>query len=187
VNGINDALPNAGSREHDDEVIDQLKETFCSYGDVQKVTYRGLNYAFIDYVSKEGSDAAVAGGDIQFGEATLVVEARKPKEKREAFVPQGPNTSIYVKGIPEDCTDEAVQAAFEGYGTITRIFNKSDRGYAFVAFDTAEEMNAAIAATGINVGGSEVEIEEERKHKRRSAPAPSHGHSHGDKPCNGDH
>jgi hypothetical protein len=166
VNGIKDAIPDAGPREQDGSVVEQLKETFGNYGEIQKVTYRGLNYAFIDYTTQDGLDSAIAGGNIQYGEATLLVEARKPKEKRDKLVNQGPNTSIYVKDVPENCEDDVIQAAFEGFGTITRIANKSDRGFAFVTFETVDEMNTAIASTGLSVGGSEVTIEEERKRRR---------------------
>jgi hypothetical protein len=171
VNGIKEAIPDAGPREADEGVVEQLKECFGKYGEIKKVNYRGLNYAFIHYVSKEGIDAAVAGGNITVGDAEVTVEEGKPRQKRSR-APRGPNTSVYVKGLPENCDDSMIKGAFQAYGTISSITNKGDRGFAFVEFETAEEMQAAIAASGLSVGGSAVTIEEGKK-GGRAAPAPA--------------
>ena len=99
----------------------------------------------------------------------MTVEEGKPRQKK-SMAPQGPNTSIYVKDLPENCEDSVIESAFGGFGTITRVANKSSRGFAFVTFETPEQMNAAIGATGLDVGGNSVTIEEGRRNRGRAPP-----------------
>jgi hypothetical protein len=47
------------------------------------------------------------------------------------------------------------------HGKIVRITNRSNIGFAFVSYDTPEEMATALAAT-TSVGGKECEVDEQK-------------------------
>jgi RNA recognition motif-containing protein len=167
-----DAIPDAGPRENDEKVVEQLRDSFGKYGEITKVNYRGLNYAFVHFTDKAGVEAAVSGGNVNLGGGEVTVEEGKPRTKRSKAEKGQPNTSIYVKDIPENCEDDVIETAFAVYGTISRIANKSARGFAFVTFETEDEMKKAIEASGVTVGGSAVLIEEGRR-KGGRGPAPA--------------
>ncbi|CAH1776150.1 unnamed protein product [Owenia fusiformis] len=75
------------------------------------------------------------------------------------------NTKIFVGGLPFDTSEDDVKAYFEKFGEVTNVnikinqdTNKS-RGFGFVTFATADEMNAAIDAKPHTLGGRNINIE----------------------------
>lgn len=79
------------------------------------------------------------------------------------------NTKMYVGNLSFDSTEQDLRDLFAEYGTVTDVAMPMDRvsgrprGFAFVTMDSAEGMNAAIAAlNGKSVQGRALTINEAR-------------------------
>ena len=53
--------------------------------------------------------------------------------------------TLFVHGISQETDNASLQAAFEGYGTVTDAYNPGE-GFAFVTFSKAGEAKAAMEA-----------------------------------------
>ena len=87
---------------------------------------------------------------------------RKPRErKRRARKPReiAPN-SVYLKGIDTECTEDDISAALGKFGSIASVEKRPGRDYAFAAFTDAAGAAAAVAGTGLDMGGNSITIEE---------------------------
>jgi RNA recognition motif-containing protein len=150
-----------------DGVTDQLRSIFGGFGEIAKLTYKGRDYAFVEYASPDGMNAALAGGEVKFGDEPLTVEERTSTPRARAPRRQasredtGPNTTIYVKGVPEDTDTDAIKDKFGSFGEITKVMNRSNRGFVFVSFSTPDEMNGALSTTH-DWDGEELLVEERR-------------------------
>ena len=147
-------------------VTASLTSQFESHGTIAKVDYSGRGYGFVTFETAESMQAAVEAGAVTTSEgAELEVEestgVSRPRESQT-----GPKTTIYVKNLP-DIDDSEIAALFASYGTVTRIANLSTaRGFAFVSFETVEEMQNALAAESLVVGENALEIEEQKRPPR---------------------
>lgn len=140
-----------------------MQTIFGGFGEISNLTYKGRDYAFIEYSSTDGAQAALAGGDHMYDEETLTVEERtsakkerKPRVKKERVEETGPNTTIYVKGLPEGTETDEIKAVF---GEDTKVMNRSNRGFVFITYNSEDEMQAALDANH-QWEGAELTIEE---------------------------
>ena len=82
---------------------------------------------------------------------------------------QARELGIYIKGINEDTSEQDCTAAFSGFGTITEVVLKGERGYALVHFSSAAEASAAAMGGVTSVGGVDVDVAARTPQKAREA------------------
>lgn len=152
---------------------EQVREAVGSFGNVVSLQVSDdRGFAFIGFETVEEATAAVnAGAPFVGGSQTAAVEFRmsrgggakkkkkrapKPRRQRAAREPN----SVYLKGVPAECTDEEIQQALVNFGTCLSVVHRDGRDFAFAAFESEDGMNAAVNAGGCTVGGNDVVIEE---------------------------
>ncbi|CCD20449.1 RNA-binding protein, putative [Trypanosoma vivax Y486] len=69
---------------------------------------------------------------------------------------------VAVRRLPDNATEQQLRDLFEEYGKITDFFMESNRRYAFVGFENAECLEAALQANGRELNGSIIEVEKKR-------------------------
>ena len=134
-------------------------------------------FAFAGFDSVDEASAAVAAQPLTIGGASCEVEFRMSKPRaarggggrsggaaaggggRRKREPPAPN-SVYLKGVPAECDDDAISSALAGFGTVVSVSHREGRDFAFAVFDSDAGMNAAVAAGSASVGGSDATIEE---------------------------
>jgi RNA recognition motif-containing protein len=67
--------------------------------------------------------------------------------------------SVYLKGVPADCSDADIQAALAGFGACISASHRDGRNFAFAVFDSEAAMESAVSTGACQVGGEEVSIE----------------------------
>ena len=135
-----------------------LYDTFSMFGNILscKVSMNqqgeSLGYGFVHYESEEAANNAIANvNGMVIAEQKVVVEPFRPRSER------GSNnrtfTNLFVKNVPEEKTQEELEALFAAHGTITSavlVMDRDDpskhRGFGFVNFETPEQAVAAIEA-----------------------------------------
>ena len=87
------------------------------------------------------------------------------KVKQDSAPKRSSGFAIYVSGFTLDGIGEgkeAFNAAFGGYGEITRVkLGGRDKPFAFVTFSDEESRDNAVAAGSATVGGAECEVDAE--------------------------
>jgi RNA recognition motif-containing protein len=126
-------------------------------------------FAFAGFDSVEEASAAVAAQPLTIGGASCEVEFRMSKPRssggggggggRRKREPKEAN-SVYIKGCPAECDDDAISSALAGFGTVVSVSHREGRDFAFVVFDSDAGMNAAVAAGAASIGGADATIEE---------------------------
>mmetsp|Transcript_8460 Transcript_8460/g.31869 ORF Transcript_8460/g.31869 Transcript_8460/m.31869 type:complete len:335 (+) Transcript_8460:151-1155(+) len=151
-----------------------LREACGKFGEVTGVTKRvPRTFGYVDFAERSCVDAALAAGTVEVdGEIATIAE----KDLTKARPPVAPgdvlplpedyvNTSVIVRDIDSDVKREDISDLFSKYGTVTKveIRRRPYVCYAFVKFDTAEEMQGALAAAdSLQLDGKPVKIEERR-------------------------
>jgi len=67
--------------------------------------------------------------------------------------------SVYLKGVPADCSDADIQAALAGFGACISASHRDGRNFAFAVFDSEGAMESAVSTGTCQVGDEEVTIE----------------------------
>lgn len=134
-----------------------LYDTFSMFGNILscKVAVNSkrdsLGYGFVHYESEEAATNAInrVNGKVIAGEK-VTVSAFKSKKERG-----GTNkfkfTNVYVKNLPEEYTQEKMEALFGKYGKVTSSMMSVDkdgksRGFGFINYLAPEEASAAVEA-----------------------------------------
>jgi hypothetical protein len=88
---------------------------------------------------------------------------RRRSGRRRKREPPAPN-SVYLKGVPAECDDDAISSALagttRGLGTVVSVSHREGRDFAFAVFDSDAGMKAAVTAGSVSVGSSDATIEE---------------------------
>lgn len=148
-----------------EDVKEKLTSIFEGFGEISNVTYKGRDYAFIEFTSTDAVAAAIAG-EVSYDDVALTVEERtsaprKGRVRKERQEETGPNTTIYVKGIPEGTDTDAITDKFGAHGDIAKVTNRSNRGFVFITYADEEGMNTALGAND-DWEGDELLIEERK-------------------------
>ncbi|KAF7725285.1 hypothetical protein EC973_000295 [Apophysomyces ossiformis] len=106
--------------------------------------------------------------------------ASKPKEKVEKAAKE-PKHGVWVGNLAFSTTSDAVRKFFKECGKITRIKcpsgdgpKKNNKGFAYVFFDSAEAVEAAVAKSEQKLDGRALLIKDANNYERKDgAPAPS--------------
>jgi len=131
-----------------------LYDTFSMFGNILSCKVcvnskrESLGYGFVHYESDEAATSAIArvDGKVIAGQK---VSVQSFKAKKERGGSQGNFTNIYVKNIPDEITQDRIQAMFSKAGRITSIFIASDaegksKGFGFINYETVEQANQAV-------------------------------------------
>ena len=85
------------------------------------------------------------------------------------------NTKLYVGNLAFNSTEDDLTQLFSEFGTVTDVFIVKDKfsgrskGFAFVTFETAESMNAAIEALNeTEFAGRPIKVNEARTKEENS-------------------
>lgn len=98
------------------------------------------NYS--DIVKKLGNDAAPAPAA-----APAVVRRAPAPAPVAAPAPASSVHSIYIKQVPEAATAAELQTLFSAFGNVVNVDQQAGKSFAFVKFDSAAAVQAAVAAT----------------------------------------
>jgi RNA recognition motif-containing protein len=132
-----------------------------------QVEYSGRGYGFVMFETAESMQAAAAAANVTTSNGEeLIVEESNGRSPKPVPTQTGPNTTIYVKNLPE-MDDAGISGLFDSFGTITRVANlTAARGFAFVSFETEEQMQGALAAEPPVAGENALVIEEQKRPAR---------------------
>ncbi|CAN6688520.1 unnamed protein product [Malus baccata var. baccata] len=85
--------------------------------------------------------------------------------------PEAEGYSIYIKGLPMDCTNTVIENEFKKFGQIKKngVQVRILRGFCFgfVEFEAASSVQSAMEASPIVIGGRQVFVEEKRSTRGR--------------------
>jgi len=115
----------------------------------------------------EESAAAPGAGAAAPGKEETAPAAGEQSAPADKKVVSDPN-SIYVSNLPFAAKQNQVTDAFKGFGKIVSVSMQSDKGYAFIEYDTIEAAHSAIklaTENPISMDGRVLRVEE-RKTKR---------------------
>lgn len=75
---------------------------------------------------------------------------------------------IAVRHLAENTTEQQLRELFEPLGTISDLFLEPRRRYAFIGFDNAEALEAALQMTGRELNGVAIDVERKRTGPREN-------------------
>ncbi|KAM1483560.1 hypothetical protein ACFX15_034801 [Malus domestica] len=85
--------------------------------------------------------------------------------------PEAEGHSIYIKGLPMDCTNTVIETEFKKFGQIKKngVQVRMLRGFCFgfVEFEAASSVQSAMEASPIEISGQQVYVEEKRSTRGR--------------------
>lgn len=143
IRGVKDTCTN--------EMLQAAFERFGTVVDTYVKAQR--NNAFVTFADESSVALAIAGAPPSIGGWDITVEERRPL--REA----PPSTNVYIKGLPEDTTEDMVKDAVASFGAPTSVLVKAGLGFAFVGFASLEEAGAVVNAAPLTVNGAATAVE----------------------------
>ena len=143
-----------------------IRAFFASAGDIAAVraprwqdSGRLRGYAHVDFASAAGAAAALALDGKELGGRWLrVAAARPPGAGADALLAYSTEArpagcaSLFVKGLPYDCDEAAVRAAFARFGAVASVrlarwgHTTNAKGFGYVTFARPDAADAAMAA-----------------------------------------
>mmetsp|Transcript_15021 Transcript_15021/g.26850 ORF Transcript_15021/g.26850 Transcript_15021/m.26850 type:complete len:99 (+) Transcript_15021:44-340(+) len=71
------------------------------------------------------------------------------------------NTTVFAGRLPSTATDEKIRETFSKYGNVTAIENHAAlKGFAFVTFETRDQMSKCLIATEVTLDGAVLNMDE---------------------------
>lgn len=159
---------------------EEVQEVAASFGAVVSLDVSAdRGFAFVSFETVEEASLAVNSQPLMLGGAEVQVEFRMSRargsggrkgrnaagggggggSKRTGGGSQREANSVYLKGVPGECDDGAIVDALAGYGACVSVSHRRGKDFAFAAFDSPEEMDAAVGGGTCSVEGIEVVIE----------------------------
>ncbi|KJE91118.1 poly A binding protein [Capsaspora owczarzaki ATCC 30864] len=168
-----------------DKTIDNkaLLDTFSAFGNIlscKVVTDENgsKGYGFVHYETQEAAETAIAkvNGMVINGKQVFVGIFVPRKERVELGEGVTKFTNVFVKNLPEDTTDAALNDMFSKFGKITSvvIMKSSDddksKGFGFVCYEKVEDAQAAVnALNGTELAGKTLFVARAQKKAEREA------------------
>jgi len=143
-----------------------LKDAFVPFGEVSDAkvirdptTLKSKGYGFVSFPKREEAERAIEQMNGQWlGRRTIRTNwaTRKPTggSGSEAYskptleeimsMTSGENFSVYLGGIPQNCSEDDMRQGFRKFGSILDIRHFKPQGYAFIKFDSKEAAARAI-------------------------------------------
>lgn len=142
-----------------DKEIDNkaLFDTFSAFGNILSCKVveddnGSKGYGFVHFETEESATQAIAkvNGMLLNGKKVYVGRFIPKKERMEVGEAIKYN-NVFVKGLPEDMSDEKLKETFAAYGTIQSAVIMRDeagksKGFGFVCFETPEAAQAGVEA-----------------------------------------
>lgn len=163
----------------------EFRSMFLSIGEIKsskicrdRATGYSYGYGFVDYVKEEDAVNAIA---------TLHGLQLQNKKIKVAYARQGGDdikqANLYIRGLPEDITEEKLKELFAECGEIiqcrllTDQFTGASKGVGFVLFDQKKMAQAAMTKfNGVTLPGGKstlvIKFAEENAKKVRAPPVP---------------
>lgn len=160
---------------------DDIRELFIGCGEILAIrapryqdSGRLMGYAHVDFGTKAEATKALAKNGQHVGGRYVKIAVAKPvgagADSLMAFSerprPKGCST-LFVKGLPYECDEDAVKAAFARFGAVSSVrlarWNHTERlkGFGYVAFEHGFSAEAAVKAyregLGAGAGGKKGE------------------------------
>lgn len=167
------------------DVVEAAAGAFGAVTSIEVSADRG--FAFVEFESEEDAQKAVDAQPLSIAGAFCDVEFRMstPRNRKKKSAPRadkegngrgGGNraeggekrtrerapreaNSVYLKGVPADCSDADIQAALAGFGACISASHRDGRNFAFAVFDSEGAMESAVSTGTCQVGDEEVTIE----------------------------
>lgn len=161
---------------------EQLTAFASAAGKVEAVSFAlRRRHAYVTYSSAAEATAAIAKlHDNELDGRKVNVQASLPPKERKAAVtedasaePRGTTTnSVVVRGLNREVKSEALKAAFDGVGAVSKA--RMDRTLGRVRFENDESVEKALALTGTQIEGCTITVERELvKAKKPAAEKPA--------------
>ncbi|KAK2847639.1 hypothetical protein FQN49_005692 [Arthroderma sp. PD_2] len=147
-----------------------IRELFHPYGEIAEVRFPSLKFnthrrfCYLQFTSSSSAYAATELNDKDMGDdLKLVVKISDPTQRQARSGAFEEGREIYVCNIPYKTTEGDLVELFTAYGNVesARIPTKVNggiRGFAFVAFTTKEQANAALAMHEKTYKGRELSV-----------------------------
>lgn len=164
-----------------DKTIDNktLYDTFSMFGNILSCKVatnqkgESLGYGFVHYESDDSAATAIqrVNGKIIAGQKVIVAPFKSKRERGNTT--SGSFTNVYVKNIPEDASQEALDALFKKHGTVTSSMLATEesgkfKGFGFVNFEDADQASAAVdALNGHEINGKKLVVCRAQKKEER--------------------
>ena len=152
-----------------DKAIDNksLHDTFASFGKILSCKVarndEGVSrgFAFVHYATPQSAkDAIVKVNGMLLHDKKVFVGEFKTKASRQAELGCPKFTNVYIKNLGPETTEEQLRALAAEFGTVSSLCvpmeaeGKRARGFAFVAYDTADAATAAVDGLNGREAGS---------------------------------
>lgn len=145
IRGVSDACTN--------ELLQAAFERFGTVTDTYVKAQR--NYAFVTFAEQSSVALAISDAPSVIGGDDVTVEERRPLRA----APLTTNNNVYIKGFPEDTSEDMVRDAVASFGAPTSLRVKAAFGFAFVGFASVEEASAVVNAAPLTVNGAATTVE----------------------------
>ena len=147
----------------DEWTEDEMTAAFGLHGEITSMMLkedgRGRKFGFVNYATNAEARAAIEALDGVGAEGRLYVTRMQSKAERQSHLQQqfrqrGANKTrcnLYVKNLPEDVDDEALQSLMSAYGTVVSVkvmttTNGRSKGFGFCCFQNAADAQKAVTA-----------------------------------------
>lgn len=157
----------------------EIRTHFAQFGEIEHVqcpnSTKAFKIAFVTYTDATGRDQALAFTAHSLQNSPLNVVKATPKPQRApdgsgGLFGQQQEARVFVGHIPEEVSEEMLQAYFSKFGTLLKCFkpatgSRSVRstnppGYAFVTFSSHKEKHLCLAQEEHNVNGHSLRVME---------------------------
>eukprot|EP01027_Heterolobosea_sp_BB2_P023959 GEZU01036041.1.p2 GENE.GEZU01036041.1~~GEZU01036041.1.p2 ORF type:complete len:266 (+),score=111.02 GEZU01036041.1:168-965(+) len=149
----------------------ELREALAHTGNIVAIRllwndkYFGVHkgVAFVEYGTVEEARNFAAQTDVQIRGRPIRVNMAGERPQR---TPVAPEYTAYLGNLPFDATEDDIRTALAHCGEVTKvnIIKYKDtgkpRGYGYVSFANPEAKQAALAATGFELGGRQIRVQE---------------------------
>jgi RNA recognition motif-containing protein len=140
--------------------LDHITQAFAQFGKVQPSSkvVADKGFAFVDFPSPDGANKALAAGTVSVNDTQARVEKRAVQNPTAYVTPVAPGTT--------EATLRDVFASLVAPPLSVRFGarpNQDGEVYAFIEFGKDSELEAALAQSGMEVGGVALKVERVRK------------------------
>ncbi|KAI1707520.1 RNA recognition motif domain-containing protein [Ditylenchus destructor] len=153
-----------------------LQTAFAPFGEISDikvirdpVTLKSKGYGFISFPRRENAECAIERMNGQWigGRAVRTNWASrksamdtyygKPSSEAISNQTSPANTSVYIGGVPVNCTEAHIRKEFSKFGTIVDVRSFKQQSYAFVRFTNKESaVNAITEMNGSSLMGQTI-------------------------------
>lgn len=132
-----------------------------------KKNHKPRGFGFVSFDSEEAVDNVLQKGFHKLKNQTVKVKRAKSEEDRNQELHNNGTSihKVFVKGIPNDLTEQEFKKYFDSFGTLTEAFfmynqkTNKRRGFGFVSFDSEEAVERALQNRSLKLENWTLEVE----------------------------